>query len=267
MGPLSNCLSNYPPQAEQPRKKELSAAIRLNNMLNNMLTNATKQATRQVATLAVSTFILSVTAAAIGDLSALGQALGQASGQASTQSAPAAQTSYPLLATGSTGESVSELQAILKLLGFYQGAVDGSYSQPTLEAVAQFQSAAGISADGITGPSTWQKLLPAPSDVTNIAEAPRAPEPVASAATSNSVATGGTAPLGPPILRAEAAGPAVSQLQRELQELGYYNGPIDGGFGAQTQASVEKFQSDQQLFVDGVVGPSTWDALSQALDQ
>jgi N-acetylmuramoyl-L-alanine amidase len=255
MGPSSN----HPPQAEQPqaeqpRNKELSAAIMLKK------TAMLKKTVGQITTLAASTVILGVAATAICNLPALGQASAQSEPQ--SEPAPAAQAGYPLLDIGSTGESVSELQAILKLLGFYPGAVDGTYSQPTLEAVAQFQSAAGISADGITGSSTWQKLLPAPSDVTAIAEAPRVPEPVASAATASAAA-----PLGPPILRAEAAGAAVSQLQRELQELGYYDGPIDGGFGAQTQASVEKFQSDQQLFVDGVVGPSTWDALSQALDK
>ncbi len=232
-------------KAEQPqlRKKPLSAPILL------------KKAAKRIATLAVSTAIVSVVTAQ-AQLPTLAQTT-----QTETPAAPA-QATYPLLTTGSTGESVSELQATLKLLGFYQGAVDGTYSQPTLEAVAQFQSAAGITADGITGPSTWQKLLPAPSDITAAAEAPANPAPAAAAASSS-----GQAPLGPPVLRAEAAGPAVSQLQRELQELGYYTGPIDGGFGAQTQASVEKFQADQQLFVDGVVGPSTWDALSRALDQ
>ncbi len=232
------------PQAEQPqlRKRKLSATIML------------KKAVGQMASLAVSTAILSAVAVPIRYLPVLAQ-----------ESAPSetARATYPTLTTGSTGESVSELQSTLKLLGFYQGAVDGTYSQPTLEAVTRFQTAAGIAADGITGPSTWQKLLPVPSDITAVAEAPAIPQPAATAVASS----GNPAPLGPPILRAEAAGPAVAQLQRELQELGYYSGPIDGGFGAQTQASVEKFQADQQLFVDGVVGPSTWDALSGALDK
>ncbi len=179
----------------------------------------------------------------------------------------AAQVNYPLLAVGSTGESVGQLQATLKLLGFYQGAIDSTYSQPTLDAVTQFQTAAGITADGITGPSTWQKLLPRPEDITTVtepvaepvAELPASP---AEPATSDPAAA---VPLGPPILRTEATGPAVSQLQRELQGLGYYNGPVDGGFGEQTLVAVKKFQTDQQLFVDGVVGPSTWDALSRAL--
>ena len=175
----------------------------------------------------------------------------------------AAQADYPLLAVGSTGESVGQLQATLKLLGFYRGAIDSTYSQSTLEAVAKFQTAAGITADGIAGPSTWQKLLPLPESITAVA-APPAPATSAGSAASGSAPV---VPLGPPVLRTEASGPAVSQLQKELQELGYYSGPIDGGFGEQTLAAVKKFQTDQQLFVDGVVGPSTWDALSNALDK
>lgn len=188
-----------------------------------------------------------------------------------------AQANYPILAVGSTGESVGQLQATLRLLGFYQGAIDSTYSQSTLEAVAQFQAAAGITADGIAGPSTWQKLLPLPEDISTVAAQP-APEPPVPAepvtltepstsAGTGSAGTGTPAPLGPPILRAEASGSAVSQLQKELTELGYYSGPINGSYDEQTVAAVKKFQADQQLSVDGVVGPSTWDALSRALNK
>ena len=62
-----------------------------------------------------------------------------------------AQATYPILSEGSTGASVSQLQATLQLLGFYQESVNGTYTPATVEAVAQFQLAAGISADGIAG--------------------------------------------------------------------------------------------------------------------
>ncbi|MEL6602746.1 MAG: peptidoglycan-binding protein [Cyanobacteria bacterium J06614_10] len=182
---------------------------------------------------------------------------------------------YPTLTEESTGESVRQLQAILKLLGFYQGSIDGNYTQPTQAAVASFQSTAGIAADGIVGPSTWQKLLPNPNDFQGAVGGGTAQsQPVATsapAATPEPAATPAPAeasvPSGPPILRPDAEGPAVAQLQRELQALGYYDGAIDGGYGLQTQAAVEAFQADQQLVVDAVVGPSTWDALTQALNR
>jgi peptidoglycan hydrolase-like protein with peptidoglycan-binding domain len=66
----------------------------------------------------------------------------------------------PILKVGSQGERVSELQAALKLLGFYSGAVDGTYSENTASAVSRFKQAAGLNPDGIVDASTWQRLFP-----------------------------------------------------------------------------------------------------------
>jgi N-acetylmuramoyl-L-alanine amidase len=188
-----------------------------------------------------------------------------------------AQVTYPTLVAGSTGETVSRLQATLKLLGFYQGDVDGNYSQSTQDAVAQFQTAAGIPADGVTGPTTWRNLLPEPTDIASGSEVPtsqpaampEAASPESSPAPSEPASQPASEEVvianGPPILNANAQGSAVSQLQRELQALGYYDGQIDGTYGEVTQAAVRAFQSDQQLEVDAIVGPSTWDALTRAL--
>jgi peptidoglycan hydrolase-like protein with peptidoglycan-binding domain len=66
----------------------------------------------------------------------------------------------PTLKVGSQGERVAELQAALKLLGFYSGAVDGTYSENTASAVARFKQAAGLNPDGIVDASTWQRLFP-----------------------------------------------------------------------------------------------------------
>lgn len=169
---------------------------------------------------------------------------------------------YPLLSSGSTGSSVSQLQATLKLLGFYSGEINGTYTDATRRAVIQFQTAAGISADGITGSSTWSKLLPAPGDVAQI---PASQEPEPPIATPPP--TEPTVPPGPPILRPGIEGPAVSQLQKELTALGYYQGAIDGGYGEFTQNAVRAFQSDRGLAVDAIVGPSTWNALTEALER
>ncbi|MEL6814809.1 MAG: peptidoglycan-binding domain-containing protein [Cyanobacteria bacterium J06598_3] len=226
------------------------------------------------------------TLAALGNAALAQTSLAQtASAQAVAQAPAAAETAYPTLTANSTGESVSRLQATLKLLGFYRGSVDGTYTQATQDAVAQFQAATGITADGITGPSTWRKLLPKPEEVTNVAPVaitpagsaatippaptqPAAPQPTApQPATSQPAPQPAAVPSGPPILRPNAEGGAVAQLQRELQALNYYSGDIDGGYGEQTQAAVMAFQRDQQLEVDAIVGPSTWDALSRALAQ
>lgn len=69
----------------------------------------------------------------------------------------------PILRLGSQGESVRELQAMLVLLGYYPGPVSGLYQEDTQLAVQRFQEAAAITADGIVGPATWSKLIPAPA--------------------------------------------------------------------------------------------------------
>ncbi|MEO1183694.1 MAG: peptidoglycan-binding domain-containing protein [Cyanobacteria bacterium J06636_27] len=66
----------------------------------------------------------------------------------------------PTLKMGSEGVPVRELQGALKLLGFYQGQVDGRFSEATKTAVSRFQQAAGLKSDGVVDNNTWQTLFP-----------------------------------------------------------------------------------------------------------
>lgn len=45
-------------------------------------------------------------------------------------------------------------------MGFYSGAVDGTYSENTASAVSRFKQAAGLNPDGVVDASTWQRLFP-----------------------------------------------------------------------------------------------------------
>lgn len=60
-------------------------------------------------------------------------------------------------------------------------------------------------------------------------------------------------------------GTAVTQLQKDLNTLGYYSNRIDGSFGPKTEDAVESFQQAHNLKADGVVGPITKAALKEAL--
>lgn len=63
------------------------------------------------------------------------------------------------------------------------------------------------------------------------------------------------------ILRQGSTGNEVKEVQRRLKAWGYYNGSVDGVFGAGTRSAVIAFQKKNGLTADGVVGKSTYKAL------
>lgn len=59
---------------------------------------------------------------------------------------------------GETGGDVYELQGRLKLLGYYNGNIDGDFGWQTLRAVKDFQYKFGMKVDGVAGDKTKLKL-------------------------------------------------------------------------------------------------------------
>ena len=59
--------------------------------------------------------------------------------------------------------------------------------------------------------------------------------------------------------------PTNRQIQTALKKAGYYKGEIDGAIGELTLEAVGKFQADNNLTIDGIVGPKTWALLSKYL--
>nr|WP_202887703.1 spore cortex-lytic enzyme [Cohnella zeiphila] len=59
------------------------------------------------------------------------------------------------------------------------------------------------------------------------------------------------------IIQQGASGQDVYELQGRLKALGYYNGKVDGSFGADTLNSVKWFQWKFGMKADGVVGAKT----------
>jgi peptidoglycan L-alanyl-D-glutamate endopeptidase CwlK len=61
-----------------------------------------------------------------------------------------------------------------------------------------------------------------------------------------------------PVLRRGVSGHEVARLQELLAAAGFPPGPIDGRFGAATEAALVAFQRAHELLADGVCGPVTW---------
>ena len=75
-----------------------------------------------------------------------------------------------------------------------------------------------------------------------------------------------TQPIHHDLLKQGSRGDAVKKLQTMLIGLGYSVGPdgADGDFGMNTYYAVRRFQIENQLEVDGIVGDATWAALEKA---
>jgi peptidoglycan hydrolase-like protein with peptidoglycan-binding domain len=67
-----------------------------------------------------------------------------------------------------------------------------------------------------------------------------------------------------PVLRKGSTDPAVRDLQESLKALGHDPGPVDGVFGATTEAAVKAFQQAKGIAVDGIVGRVTWINIDEA---
>lgn len=66
------------------------------------------------------------------------------------------------------------------------------------------------------------------------------------------------------VLKMGSQGPAVTKLQQYLNQLGAQVA-VDGAFGMDTRTAVLAVQQRLKVSSDGVVGPATWAAISEAL--
>lgn len=159
------------------------------------------------------------------------------------------------LRNGSRGDSVRKVQFWLRIVASNYSsitapAVDGIFGSGTEAAVRAFQREFGLTADGVVGPATWQKMYEIYGDVTNQLLAPNQRP--------------GTYPGSP--LRQGSTGRAVREAQYYLVlASAYYSSipriNIDGEYGPATAAAVRAFQALFGLTQDGVIGPATWAAL------
>ena len=148
---------------------------------------------------------------------------------------------------GDRGDQIVAIQNALVRNGS-DIAVDGDYGTGTKEAVKAFQERHGLDVDGIVGAQTYEALMGAAM-----------PENVSSHfIEKKAIKNKGKENLMFPLVTADNA---ISVVQQALANKGY-NLDVDGVFGVGTEQAVRKFQADNGLDVDGVVGKATFYALT-----
>jgi peptidoglycan hydrolase-like protein with peptidoglycan-binding domain len=94
------------------------------------------------------------------------------------------------------------------------------------------------------------------------------PAPAATSSASPAVPStpgGGTSGGTPSGGHTVAPSASVEKLQRELGQLNYYEGPVDGYLGPQTVAAIKDLQRDAHLPQTGVMNSATQAALASFL--
>ena len=167
---------------------------------------------------------------------------------------------YASIYPGTSGSRVVLLQNALIQLGYSVGKVDGKYGNNTKTAVVSFQRAQHLTADGIAGKKTMQKMESLKSGTSSAA--PAAPVIIETVPAAESVSTSS---LRADTLALGMKGSEVSELQTQLKTLGYYTGSIDGDFGSGTLNAVTAFQRASGLTADGLAGSKTRSLLSEAV--
>src|SRR5690606_31251836 len=117
------------------------------------------------------------------------------------------------LSRGARGESVRQLQQMLRRIGYDAGPDDGIFGPRTERALRAFQRGAGLPDTGVYTPREREVLA-------RVAQAPDMVPGVG----------GGTG-----LLRIGSRGEAVRDLQLRLRALGFDPGPVDAVFGPRTE--------------------------------
>jgi peptidoglycan hydrolase-like protein with peptidoglycan-binding domain len=164
-----------------------------------------------------------------------------------------------------TKTQLADLQWQLAVHGYDPGASDGAVGPRTQDAIAQYQTDAGLPVDGQPSTSLLEHLQYTDPPVLNRNRAQAQGQPTYGAPTDESDngpsyddggGYGQPAPYQPP--PSIGAAPSLLQVytvtvQEELGRRGYYRVPVDGVLGGQTRAAIRAYQEDNGLPIIGEV--------------
>ena len=130
---------------------------------------------------------------------------------------------WPIVQKGNSGRNVVTVQYLLRYRGYSTVPLTGSFDTTTETAVKQFQTANGLTSDGIVGTNSWTKLITTAQQGSN--------------------------------------GNHVKAIQDQLVNRFACSLTIDGAFGSGTRSAVIAYQSANGLTADGIVGSATWQSM------
>lgn len=201
-----------------------------------------------------------------------------------------------LLKNGDKGTQVTMVQYALHILCFSPKSFDGNFGTNMEEALKRYQTAYGLSADGIVGDATWsslcQEIKPIQRALADKGYYNYSVDGIARVSTYNAVINFQTAKglkndgmVGNATrnklmmagseevtesdfpLKQGAVGDKVIYLQYGLRILCCSPGAIDGKFGTGTYNAVVKFQEKYSLTADGIVGSGTWGKMKSLISE
>ena len=132
-----------------------------------------------------------------------------------------------VLRFGDEGDDVLALQTRLKDLKYYTGNLSGRFREGTQKAVKEFQADFDLDVTGVADLRTLSILF-------SLTHRP---------------------------LRYGSGGDDVKELQKQLTELGYYKGKINGNYLESTKKAVEDLQKKNNLEVNGIADADLQDMI------
>ena len=142
-----------------------------------------------------------------------------------------------ILQLGSVGDEVKILQEKLKILGFYNAVITGSFGLSTEVGVRAFQEAYELEVTGMVDDNTWNLLYEL---------------------TSPTIATISVYPT----ISYGDSGTSVRDLQTKLKTLLYYTGDINANFDLETENAVKRLQMNNDITANGIVNSATWNLIN-----